>query len=125
MTEISAVPTTSGQGEVLFRLEDGSPVYGGDTLHVAPEYLRKAGAVVTAAFRCDHVAAIEVTVRSKNGAVPTIPIKALSREPHPHTIIVSEISAATGIMMSDVSNRDIRVWKAAIASIKIEQVQQG
>lgn len=104
--------------EPLFYLEDQSPVYRGDTLHVDPRYISRAGDEVTAEWRAEGYLVI---VRSRNGAVPTLPVSALTRTPHPRTVTMRKIAEAMGILFQNVTERDIRVWEAAVASLKAEQ----
>jgi len=68
--------------EVLFELR-GEPVRRGDLLYLSPEYYRRAGAIVTAEFAPEGDM---VTVRSANGAVPSVPVSSLSKTyPIPET----------------------------------------
>jgi hypothetical protein len=100
--------------EPLFHLKDGSPVHRGDLLHVAPDYLNNAGATCTAEFPgggCDAV-----TVRSANGAVPTVPIWALSRNPHPDTVDRQRLANARGVSTSQISRRDLEMFRAGLAA---------
>lgn len=66
----------------LFECE-GKPVFAGDRLHVAPSYHRCAGAVVKA-YRAPSSGM--AFFRSDNGAVPTMPISAVSWSPHPDVV---------------------------------------
>lgn len=73
---------------VLFILE-GRAVYRGDQLFVSPEFYRNAGTIVTAEFAksdgCEWV-----TVRSVNGAVPQIPMSALSWTEHADSVYIRD-----------------------------------
>lgn len=67
----------------MFELE-GRPVRRGDRLFVAPGYFQRAGPQVTAIVEARDG---QLTVRSQSGgAVATLPVNALSWEPHPDTV---------------------------------------
>lgn len=100
--------------EPLFHLYDGSPVHLGERLHIAPDYLNQAGATCTAEFRSDGCDT--VTVRSEGGAVPTVPIWALSREPHPDTADRQRLADALGVYPSEISRRDLKMFRAGLAA---------
>lgn len=96
--------------EPLFHLTDGSPVYHGDVLHVAPAYLSRAGATCRAEFRGEGDS---VVIRSiPAGAVPRVPISALLREPHPDTVDRAHIVGSLRDLRSgDISGRDLRMFR--------------
>lgn len=98
----------------LFRLMDGSPVYRGDKLHVHREYWRQAGPVVTAEF-ADGRGPGEVIVRSDNGAVPSVPIAALTREEHPHTAMSVFLADKLGCKAHEVTRRDLFVYQLGLS----------
>lgn len=87
---------------------DDRPVYEGDRLHVSPGYQWKAGAIVIAEFKANGD---EVTMRSLNGAVPTVPIAELSWRAHPDVTDRERISNMTGAMVREISNRDLRMFR--------------
>ena len=91
----------------IFEL-NGRPVYFGDILHIAPEYYSAAGAQAKA----ERFYGCSVQMRSKNGAVPTVPVEALSWEPHPEVVALETMREA-GIRRP--SYRDLEVWKKAMA----------
>lgn len=99
--------------EALFHLVDGSPVYRGDVLHVAPRYAHRAGATCKAEFPgCGE----QVTVRSiPAGAVPTVPVAALSRKPHPDTTDSFLLAELLGVHVCDIKLRDLRAFRAGVA----------
>lgn len=98
--------------DLMFHLVDGSPVFRGDELYVHPKYIQQAGAKVRAEFKTDFDV---VTVRSiPSGAVPSLPINALSREPSPEAVVMCEVAKALCIQPYDVSKRDIKIWSAAV-----------
>jgi inhibitor of KinA sporulation pathway (predicted exonuclease) len=81
------------KNEPLFHLLDGSPVHRDDELYVAHEYVFRAGARCRAEFKADGDF---VTVRSvPSGAVPSVPLSALSRTPHlPQRAVAAEAPPA-------------------------------
>lgn len=96
--------------EPLFHLVDGSPVYRGEVLHVAPGYLHRAGATCKAEFPAKGD---QVCVRSiPTGAVPTIPLAALSREPHPDTTDRAALAKILGQPARNITGRDLDVFRA-------------
>lgn len=97
----------------LFFLTDNSPVFRGEKLHVHPSYWRKAGAVVTAEFECGTREAGAVVVRSDNGAVPDVPLAALTRLPHPDAADSMKISLLLDCDVHEVSRRDLKLWRAS------------
>lgn len=68
----------------LFTLE-GRDVYEGDELHVDPAFHRQAGARVEAYRAADG--SDVVRCRSASGAVPLVPLHALSWQPFPETVV--------------------------------------
>lgn len=91
----------------LYEVE-GRPVFCGDVLHCPPRLFSRAGPSVKA-YRADNGAG-EATVRSDNGAVPTVRICDLSWAPHPETIALQELEAAG---FKSPTMRDVQVWLAA------------
>lgn len=92
----------------LFELE-GRPVMRGQELHIAPSYHWRAGArAKVERFHNDE----EVQLRSDNGAVPTVPVRALSWRAHPDTVAMEQMAEAG---LGRASPRDLAVWKAARA----------
>jgi len=92
----------------LFELE-GRPVMRGQELHIAPSYHWRAGArAKVERFHNDE----EVQLRSDNGAVPTVPVRALSWRAHPDTVAMEQMAEAG---LGRASQRDLAVWKAARA----------
>ena len=97
--------------EPLFHCE-GRPVFKGDKLHVAPRFQSKAGSIVTAEFKAYGVLdGEEVTVRTDNGAVPTVPVSALSWKPHPDVTDRQRIQDLTGMWPRNISDRDLRMFR--------------
>jgi hypothetical protein len=113
-----ATMLTDDEREVLFQLDDGSSVYRGDVLHVAPRYMQQAGSRVTAE---KPAYGDVVTVRSDNGAVPMLPVSALSREPHPDVTDATEIASLLGGYPHQVSGRDLRLYRALLARLGEQQ----
>lgn len=97
----------------LFDLEDGTPVYHGDTLYPHPRYFKKAGKFVTAEFKADGD---EVTVRSQNGAVPTLPINMLFIHPSPEGEVYSNLEKALKTDVWNIGKRDIAAYQAGVSS---------
>ena len=98
------------QTEVLFEL-DGKPVRRGDRLHVAPGYHNQAGAEVDAYCEASGESAIFRAVPS--GAVPTLPLTAVSWAPHPDTVDLEAMSRQ-GIRRP--SAKDLNVWRLGRAA---------
>ena len=88
---------------------DGKPVTPGTQLHVHPDYYWKAGAM----GKAERYYGDSVTLRTDNGAVPTIPVSALSWDPHPDTVAQRELEEAG---FHQCSGRDIAIWRAARSS---------
>lgn len=98
--------------DLMFHLVDGSPVFRGDELYVHPIFFQQAGDKVRAEFKTDFDL---VTVRCiPSGAVPSLPISALSREPSPEAVVMIAVAKALCIQPYDVSKRDVRLWNAAM-----------
>lgn len=93
------------QSKVLFVCED-RPVRRGDRLHVAPAYHSRAGAAITAEREAADGFAL---CRSLNGAVPTLPIAALSWQPHPETQDREQIAKQRPY--TRITDRDVHVWR--------------
>lgn len=97
--------------EALFHLADGSPVYRGDILHVAPYLCHRAGATCEAEFSANG--SDEVTVRSiPSGAVPTVPISGLSRTPHPDTTDRALMAKLLRMTVRSITERDLEMFRA-------------
>jgi hypothetical protein len=92
--------------KILFEVE-GKPVRRGDKLHTHPSMFWSAGAIVTAEFEAEGDT---VTVRSDNGAVPTVMISKLSWGPHADTVALAELQAAG---FDRCNYRDVAIWRAA------------
>lgn len=90
---------------ILFTL-DGREVHCGDLLHVAPDYQSKAGATVEA-YR-EALDGFAVFRSVTNGAVPTMPLSAVSWEPNPDTIDL-ETMRKQGIRRPSV--KDLEIWR--------------
>lgn len=87
---------------------EGRIVRPGQVMHVAPSYHWCAGDQgAVERFHGDSV-----TLRSSNGAVPTVPLSALSWEPHPETVAMEEMARA-GILRP--SSSDVSLWLLAKA----------
>ena len=84
----------------------GRLVKPGQILHVSPSYHMQAGA----SAKVERYHGDTVTLRTDNGAVPTVPITALSWEPQPETVAKEELQQA-GFFRP--TNRDVAVWIAA------------
>jgi len=84
----------------------GRMVLPGQMLHVSPEFHCKAGTH----GRVERYYGDSVMLRSDNGAVPTVPLVALSWEPHPETTAMEELQNAG---FSRPTSRDVAVWIAA------------
>lgn len=91
---------------VLFLLE-GRPVYKGDRLHVAPHYHRKAGAQVFA-YR-EAIDGVATCRSTPSGAVPSVPITALSWNPFQETLDREAIQKQ--LPYSRISDRDVQMWQ--------------
>ena len=96
--------------DVLFEL-DGKPVRRGDRLHVAPGYYYQAGAEVEADYEASGGSAVFRAVPS--GAVPTLPVSAVSWSAHPDTLDLEAMSRQ-GIGRPSV--RDLSVWRLGRAA---------
>lgn len=93
--------------EFEFEFEhEGKTVKPGQLMHVAPAYHWRAGAV----GRVERYFGDSVLLRSDNGAVPTVPLSALSWDPHPETVAREELRTAG---FHRPSKRDVAVWIAA------------
>lgn len=93
--------------ELDFEFElEGRKVKPGQVLHVAPGYHWQAGA----SAKVERYYGDTVMLRAKNGAVPTVPITALSWTPFPATVAMEELRQA-GFLRP--SSRDVAVWIAA------------
>lgn len=93
------------QAEVLFEL-DGNAVHHGDRLHVAPGYHERAGADVEA--YCESSGGFAIFRAVPSGAVPTLPISAVSWAPHPDTVDLKAMRLQ-GIQRLNVN--DLNVWR--------------
>lgn len=99
-----------------FRLE-GRTVRPGQELHVHPLHWAKAGPSGKAEiFHGDAV-----TLRTDNGAVPTVPLSALSWKPHPQTVALEELRQAG---FTRPTLHDVDVWCAARKFVS-EEVQEA
>ena len=85
---------------------DGRTVRPGQMMHIAPGYHSRAGAVA----KVERYYGDSVLLRTDNGAVPTVPLTAISWEPHPETVAMEELNAAG---FSRPTQRDVAVWIAA------------
>jgi hypothetical protein len=93
--------------ELEFSFEhEGRTVTPGAVLYVQPDYHWLAGP----RGRVERYHGVRVTLRSDNGAVPVLPLAALSWEPHPVTIAMEELSAAS---VDNPSRRDAYLWMLA------------
>lgn len=93
------------QEKVLFELE-GKPVHPGDRLYVDPGYVNQGGTEVEAYGEASNGHAVFRAVPS--GAVPTLPISAVSWTPHPDGL---DIDAMRRQGITRPSFRDITVWR--------------
>lgn len=98
------------QQEVLFEL-DGRPVHRGDRLCVAPSYQNLGGSVVEAYRAAIDGHAIFRAVPT--GAVPTLPVSAVSWAPHPDTVDL-EVMRRQGIRRPSVAS--LNVWRLGRAA---------
>lgn len=98
--------------EALFMLE-GRPVHKGDLLHVHPSFHARAGVRVTAEFAA---AGGEAVCRSDNGAVPCVPIDALSWMAFPDEADREIIAKAAGLTGPFVTTRDLRMFRLGRAT---------
>lgn len=85
---------------------EGRTVLSGQVLHVHPAYHRRAGST----GRVERYYGDSVMLRSNNGAVPTVPLSALSWTPHPETVAMEELAHAG---FTRPSHREVAVWIAA------------
>ena len=85
---------------------EGRIVKPGQRMYVSPAYHWKAGE----SGRVERYYGDSVMLRHDNGAVPTVPLSALSWGPHPTTVAMEELKKAG---FSRPSNRDIAIWVAA------------
>lgn len=96
--------------EMKFEFEhQGRTVRPGQRMHVAPAYWQKAGPIGTV----ERYFGDSVVLRADNGAVPTVPLEALSWDPHPETVALEELRDAG---FNRPTTRDVMVWMAAKAS---------
>lgn len=100
-----------------FELE-GMTVRPGQMLHVAPDYHQRAGAAGRAE-RYDGAGA--VMLRSDNGAVPWVPVHALSWQPHPETVAMEEMRR---VGIERPGRRDVGLWLLA-RSYGVEGTKNG
>lgn len=91
----------------LFVLE-GRQVHKGDVLHVNPAYHARAGTTVKAEYPAGSGWAV---CRSDNGAVPDLPIEALSWTPHPDSEDREAIARATNRHGAQVTDRDLEMFR--------------
>lgn len=91
---------------VLFECQ-GRPVHKGDRLFVAPQYAPWAGVEVEA--YCEVIGGSAVFHTIPYGAVPTLPITAVSWAPHPDTVDL-ERKRSQGIVQ--LTSHDLRVWRS-------------
>lgn len=107
-------PSASKGNDVPLFVCEGRPVFRGDQLYVIESrYLQAAGDLVTAEFESHHD---YVRVRTRNGAVPVVQIKALSWNPNPDFEDRRRIMAQTGIHSpSDVSHRDLQMYRLGLS----------
>lgn len=93
--------------ELQFQFEhEGRIVRPGQMMHIHPSHHRAAGA--TAIVERHH--GNSVTLRTDNGAVPQVPLAALSWVPHSETVAMEELTRAG---FPRPSKRDIAIWIAA------------
>lgn len=86
----------------------GRTVRPGQRMHVSPAYWQKAGPV----GKVERYYGDSVTLRTDNGAVPTVPLEALSWDPHPETVAMEDLREAG---FQRPTTRDVQVWLAARA----------
>jgi len=93
--------------ELEFGFEhEGKTVYPGQLMHIHPEYQYHAGAIA----KVERYYGDSVMLRTVNGAVPTVPIWAISWHKHPKS------EARLGLLragFSQPTHRDVEVWISA------------
>ncbi|MEY2875851.1 MAG: hypothetical protein RLZZ373_3222 [Pseudomonadota bacterium] len=90
--------------ELEFSFEhEGRTVTPGAVLYVHSDYHWLAGP----RGRVERYHGDQVTLRTCNGAVPVLPLSALSWAPHPETLAMEEMAAAG---VANPSRRDVAVW---------------
>ena len=93
--------------DMLFEFEhQGRIVRPGQMMYVAPAYWWQAGPQ----GRVERYHGDTVTLRSDNGAAPTVPLTALSWDPLPETVAYEELQQAG---FDRPTSRDALVWMAA------------
>ena len=93
--------------ELEFEFEhEGRVVRPGQVMYVNPEYLRQAGLKA----KVERYYGDRVMLRTDNGAVPTVPVSALSWYEFPSTRAIGELVLAG---FPHPTNRDVAVWLAA------------
>lgn len=85
---------------------EGRDVRPGQLMHVAPGYWSQAGATA----KVERWYGDSVMLRTDNGAVPTVPLCALSWNPHPETVALEEMRRAGFVRPN---TRDLHVWMLA------------
>lgn len=85
---------------------DGRMVRPGQVMHIAPSHHQLAGA----SGKVERFYGDTVMLRSDNGAVPTVPVDALSWDAQPVTVAMEELAQA-GFTCPTV--RDVAIWIAA------------
>lgn len=97
----------AAMSELVFEFEVGGKlVRPGQMMYVAPEYHAAAGVK----GKVERYHGDSVVLRTDNGAVPTVPVSALSWEPHPTSVIIDALKQAG---FSRPTARDVEVWQAA------------
>lgn len=93
--------------ETEFAFEhQGRTVRPGQVMHLAPQYWQRAGAQATV----ERYYGDSVMLRTDNSAVPTVPLDALSWEPHAETLAMEGLRVAG---FARPTLRDVAVWIAA------------
>jgi hypothetical protein len=89
---------------------DGRPVFKGQVLYIKPKWHQEVGESVTIEYKPNQDN--QITVRCDNGAVPTIPIIALSWS-LPEETRAREDMRKIGI--TSPTDREVSIWLAAKA----------
>ena len=90
---------------------DGRLVRPGQIMYIHPNYFRQAGTVA----KVERYYGDSVMLRSSNGAVPHVPVSALSWYPHPTTTALGNLVLAG---FPHPTPRDAAVWIAAQKALK-------
>lgn len=103
---------SANKSEFEFEFEvEGRIVRPGQIMHLHPHYHWSAGDK----GKVERYDGDKVTLRHVSGAVPVVPVTALSWEPHPETVAMQEMEDA-GVRRP--TPRDVRIWLLARKTAK-------